>query len=145
VSGLLAAHRNYASATRVTTPRGMYYDVSDSRARAVSGLLEHLQRTHARSLVVMPEGLGLNYLASIRTPLRYQTFTPVEIAGAEEPIVAELASKRPQYVAIVPRDVREFGYTGFGVDYGVAITAFLRANYEVEGRFGEIVLLRIVQ
>lgn len=143
VSGLVAAHGTYGSAHRVTTLRGTYYDVSPSRGVAVAGLLEHLRRVGARELVVMPEGLALNYLAKVPTPLRYQTFTPVEIAGSEAPIVAELAMKRPQYVAIVSRNMREFGYAGFGVDYGQDITAFLRANYEMEQRFGEIVLLRV--
>jgi hypothetical protein len=142
-SGLVAAHVSYAEGYRVTTQRGTYYDVSPLRGQSVAALLEHLRRVEARELVVMPEGLGLNYLAKVPTPLRYQTFTPVEIAGAEGPIVAELAAKRPQYVAIVPRDVREFGYAGLGVDYGREIIAFLRANYTVEQRFGEIVLLRV--
>lgn len=143
VSGLVTAHETYADGHRVTTLRGTYYDVSPSRGRAVALLLDHLRSAGARELVVMPEGLGLNYLAKVPTPLRYQTFTPVEIAGAEGPIVAELVAKRPQYVAIVTRDLREFGFTGLGVDYGREITTFLRANYDVERRFGEIVLLRV--
>jgi hypothetical protein len=143
VSGLATAHVTYDGGQRVVTPRGTYYDLSPPRAQSVGALLEHLHRGGARELVVMPEGLTLNYLAQVRTPLRYQTFTPAEIAGSERPIVEELAAKRPQYVAIVPRDLREFGSRGFGVDYGREIVAFLRANYDVEGRFGEIVLLRV--
>jgi hypothetical protein len=142
-SGLVAAHATYADGNPVATPRGTYYDVSSSRAYEIAGLLAHLRRVDARELVVMPEGLTLNYLAKVPTPLRYQTFTPAEVAGAEGPIVAELAAKRPQYVAIVPRDVSEFGSAGFGVDYGREIVAFLRANYDVEQRFGGIVLLRV--
>ncbi len=143
VSGLATAHVTYDGGQRVVTPRGTYYDLAPPRAQSVGALLEHLRRSGARELVVMPEGLTLNYLAQVRTPLRYQTFTPAEIAGSERPIVEELAAKRPQYVAIVPRDLREFGSRGFGVDYGRQIVAFLRANYDVEGRFGEIVLLRV--
>jgi hypothetical protein len=141
ISGLVGARRTYDNGYRISTSRGTFYDVSAPRGRAVAGLLEHLRRNNARELVVMPEGLTLNYLANVPTPLRYQTFTPVEIAGAEAPIVADLALKRPQYVAIVSRDLREFGSQGLGVDYGRDIVAFLRANYDVEQRFGEIVLL----
>lgn len=142
-SGLVAAHATYAGGYRVDTLRGTYYDVSPSRGRSVADLLQHLRRVHAGTLVVMPEGLGLNYLAKVPTPIRYQTFTPAEIAGGEAPIVAELAATRPQFVAIVSRDVREFGSAGFGIDYGLEIKAFLRANYVIEQRFGEIVLLRV--
>lgn len=138
-SGLVAAHVAYADGHRVTTARGTFYDATAWHDR----LLQHLRRNHARELVVMPEGLALNYLGEIPTPLRHHTFTPAEMADSEAAIVAELARKRPQYVAIVARDLSEFGNKALGVDYGREITAFLRANYDVEQRFGEIVLLRV--
>jgi len=142
VSGLVAAHAAYARAQPVKTKRGLYYDTSPKRAASVSGLLRHLDQAGARELVVMPEGLAINYLSGVRTPLRHQTFTPVEIAGAEQLIVAELEATPPQYVAVVRRDVREFGYRGFGIDYGREIVSWLAAHYDVEARFQTIVLLR---
>jgi hypothetical protein len=142
VSGMVAAHMAYAPAQPVTTKRGLYYDTSPGRAEAVSGLLRHLKHAGASELVVMPEGLAINYLSGVRTPLRHQTFTPVEIAGTEILIVAELEAAAPRYVAIVHRDVREFGYRGFGIDYGREIVTWLAARYEVEARFGTIILLR---
>jgi hypothetical protein len=142
VSGLLAARAAYAHAEPVATKRGTYDDTWPERAQSVSALLRHLDRAGARELVVMPEGLAINYLAGVRTPLRRQTFTPVEIAGEEASIVAELEAKPPEYVAIVPRDVHEFGYRGFGVDYGREIVTWLRRHYVLEARFGAIVLLR---
>jgi len=141
-SGLLAAHAAYSEGEPVTTKRGAYVDRLPQRAAAMQLLLQHLERVHARELVVMPEGLTINYLASVRTRMRYQTFTPVEIAGDEQAVIADLDAKRPRYVLIVPRDVREFGYRGFGLDYGQAIVAWLRARYTVEARFGAMVLLR---
>jgi hypothetical protein len=143
-TGLLAAHRAYANAFPVATKRGVYYDISATRANAVAALLAHLERVHARELVAMPEGLTLNYLARIPTPLRYHTFTPVEMAGQEGAILAELEAKKPLYVVLQPRPVSEFGYRGFGVDYGREILAWLHANYVVEERFAVILLLRRV-
>jgi hypothetical protein len=141
-SGLLAARAAYSDAVPVTTKRGVYFDRLPQRAAAMRLLLQHLDRVHAPELVVMPEGLTINYLANVRTPMRYQTFTPVEIAGEEQAVIADLDAKQPRYVLIVPRDVREFGYRGFGLDYGQPIVAWLRARYIVEARFGAMVLLR---
>ena len=144
-SGLLAARAAYARAEPVSTKRGTYEDTNGGRAQAVTALLQHLERAGARDLAVMPEGLAINYLSRLRTPLRHQTFTPVEIAGEEASIVAELEARPPQYVALVPRDVREFGYRGFGIDYGREIVVWLKTHYTVEARFGPIVLLRYRQ
>ncbi|HKR63772.1 MAG TPA: hypothetical protein VJZ00_08570 [Thermoanaerobaculia bacterium] len=137
-SGLYAAHVSYRDAVPVTTPRGVYYDRSPERAAAMRALLPRLR---GRELVVMPEGLAINYLAKAHTPLRYQTFTPVEIIGEERAIVAELNARQPRSVLLVPRDTREFGYRGFGIDYGREIASWLRARYVVEARFGAMVLL----
>jgi hypothetical protein len=143
-TGLLAAHRAYSQAYPVLTKRGLYYDTSANRARAVRALLRHLERVGASELVAMPEGLTLNYLSGVRTPLRYHTFTPVEIADDEAPILEELKAKQPRYVVLQPRGVTEFGYRGFGEDYGHEIVVWLHANYVVEQRFGAILLLRNV-
>jgi hypothetical protein len=142
-SALLSANRLYDEARAVATPRGTYYDVSAERGASVSGLIRHLQDRGARELVVFPEGLGINYLARVRTPLRHHTFTPVEIVGREPEILAELERKRPEFVAIVPRDVREFGYRGFGDDYGREIVDWIRTEYALEAQFGNTILFRV--
>jgi hypothetical protein len=142
-SALFSAHRLYEEAHAAATLRGIYYDVSAERAASVSALIRHLQDRGARELVVFPEGLGINYLARVRTPLRHHTFTPVEIVGRESEILAELERTRPEYVAIVPRDVREFGYRGFGDDYGREIVDWIRAEYALDAQFGNTVLLRV--
>jgi hypothetical protein len=146
--GLLTARAHYADTTSVTTVRGTYRDVVPARGRAIQGLLRHLAAAPPRSLVVLPEGLALNYLARVPSPIPFHTFTPVEIAGEEEAVVAALARDSPDAVAIVPRDVREFGYRGFGVDYGQPIVRWLAAGYRREATWGEapwrVTLLRRV-
>jgi hypothetical protein len=82
------------------------------------------------------------------TTLTYHTLTPVETApeSVESAILGELAAHPPDRVAIVTRNVREFGYRGFGIDYDLRIAAWLRAHYREEGRWGgerfQLVLLR---
>jgi len=94
----------------------------------------------------MPEGLAVNYLFRVPTPLKFYTFTPPEAADsrAEEAILRDLETKQPEWIAIVPRDVSEFGSRGFGVDYDQRVMAYLRAHYSRSGaeRNAWIVLLR---
>ncbi|HKO02169.1 MAG TPA: hypothetical protein VJ032_10770, partial [Thermoanaerobaculia bacterium] len=123
-------------------PRGTFYDVNASRAAAIN----ELASIGLPSLVVMPEGLTINYLLEIPTPLRYYTFTPPEAADprAEEAILRDFEAKQPEWIAFVPRDLSEFGSRGFGVDYDQRIMAYLRAHYSRSSaeRHGWIVLLR---
>jgi hypothetical protein len=132
----------------VNTPRGTYFDDNPHRASVVSQLVEHLGRNRAQTLVVAPEGLALNYLARVATPLTFHTFTPVETADrdTERRIVEELASRKPERIAIVARDVSDFGYRGFGIDYNRNVAELIRERYVPEKKWQlagfELLLLR---
>lgn len=121
----------------VATSRGTFKDHNQQRAAVLHELLDHLRMHPARSLVVIPEGLTLNYFAEIRNPMLFQMFTPVEAASeeTEDRIIAEFERTKPELVAIVPRDVREFGYTAWGVDYHVDLRRYLEAHYRIERRW----------
>jgi hypothetical protein len=118
----------------VATARGTFFDWNDDRARVLAEFLAYVRQRPASTLAVMPEGATLNYLAGTPTPLSFHTFTPVEIAAAdvEAQIVAELLARRPARIAIVTRDVREYGFRGFGIDYALHIRAVLGQHYVVE-------------
>lgn len=130
--------------TAVTTARGTFYDALPGRSAAIM----ELQKLHLPSLVVIPEGLALNYLLETPTPLRVHTFTPPEAADAEseERILAEFAAKRPEWIAVVPRRMSEFGAKEFGVDYDRRLATWIREHYAAAGAIREsgfsIVLLR---
>ena len=83
---------------------------------------------------MLPEGITLNYLTESRTPLRFHTFTPVETAppAVENSIIGEFNARPPERVAIVDRDVTEYGYRGFGVDYDQKLWAYLTEKYRLE-------------
>lgn len=143
---LVIAHGAYAKKIYpIVTPRGTIYDANVGRAASITAL----GRSGVRSLVVMPEGLAINYLFAIPTPIKFHTFTPPESADpqAESRILRELETKRPEWIAIVPRDMTEFGSRGFGVDYDQRVAAYLRTHYSRSGaeRYGGIVLLRELQ
>lgn len=144
---LYRQHEAYAAKRfPIHSARGTFYDWNEDRARILSTFIAGLP---PGTLAVFPEGITLNYLTMRRTPLTFHTFTPVETADpvVEEAIVRELAAREPDHVAIVMRDVREYGSRGFGVDYDQRIVLFLKRNYRVEAqwrgaKFGMIVLRR---
>jgi hypothetical protein len=125
-------HERYAlKSFAIVSTRGTFYDWNADRARILNALIATV---HDGTLVVIPEGLAINYLTHTRTPLTFHTFTPVETADAavETAILRELIDHPPDRVALVTRDVREYGSRGFGIDYGLRITALLRSRYLVE-------------
>lgn len=118
----------------IVSSRGTFYDWNAGRARILTDFIGH---TPGGTLAVMPEGITLNYLTQTRTPLTFHTFTPVETAypDVEDAILRELSAHPPDRVAIVTRDVHEYGYQGFGVDYDQRVAAWLRAHYTPEARW----------
>jgi hypothetical protein len=132
VGDLWQQHEQYAlKSFPIVSSRGTFYDWNADRARTLNALIATI---HDGTLVIMPEGITINYLTRTRTPLTFHTFTPVETAdpAVESTILRELAEHPPNRVAIVTRDVREYGSRGFGIDYALRITAFLHKQYRVE-------------
>jgi hypothetical protein len=120
----------------IESSRGVFYDANPDRAHALNELIQHI---HGGTLAVFPEGITLNYLTESRTTLTFHTFTPVETAdpAAEDSIIEELKIRPPERVAIVSRDVTEYGYKAFGVDYDPRLVAWLFKNYAIEHRWAE--------
>lgn len=139
--GGLASQRAMYAAKRheVVTRRGTFSDHNPQRAAVLQQLLAHLETRPGRTLVVVPEGLALNYFSRIANPMLFQTFTPVESATpeTERRIVAEFERTKPELVAIVPRDVREFGYRAWGVDYHIDLRHYLESHYRIERQWKE--------
>ncbi len=140
-------NRRYAAKEYpIVSARGTFFDANHDRASILTAFLQHV---HGGTLVVIPEGITLDYLAGATTPLTYHTLTPVEIdnPAVEVAILRELSAHPPDRIAIVDRDVREFGYRGFSIDYGLALTRWIKAHYAVEaplrgGSFWMVVLRR---
>ena len=127
------------------SPRGTFYDANPDRAEALNELIA---RVRGGTLAVLPEGITSNYLTESRTTLTFHTFTPVETASAEveDSIIAEFKSRPPERVAIVSRDVSEYGYQGFGIDYDRRLWGYLFDAYSVEKKWSrerfQMILLR---
>ncbi len=90
------------------------------------------------TLLVVPEGAMLNYLARIPSPSRYLNFMPPELAlFGEEAILADLRESTPDYVAVVHRDTSEYGAPFFGTDYGGDVMRWIERDYRDVRLMGE--------
>ena len=127
-------HQRYAlKQYPIVSMRGTFLDANRERAAMLTAFLQHVR---GGTLVVIPEGITLDYLAGATTTLTYHTFTPVEIDDprVELPILTEISARPPDRIAIVDRDVREFGYRGFGIDYGLHLARWITAHYQPEAQ-----------
>jgi hypothetical protein len=92
------------------------------------------------TLVVMPEGLSLNYWLRLRSSSRYWLFIPAEFAavGGEEVMLADVRAHAPDLVALVDRPHAGFGVGPFGRDprNGRRLVELVSAEYEVVEQIG---------
>jgi hypothetical protein len=152
----------------IVTASGTFYDWNAERAKALNELVRSAGVSPAgraasrrastetvagqpamtpalpSTLAVFPEGITINYLTGTTTPLSFHTFTPVETADPqiEDEILREIQRRPPDRVAIVKRDVREYGYRGFGVDYDQRLAAWIVTHYAVERQWPGLIDLR---
>ena len=125
-------HELYAlKAFPITTPRGTFYDVNPDRARVLNELIPSIQGS---TLAVFPEGATLNYFTRRPSPLSFYMFTPPETAAAvvEQAVLTEIRRTPPDEIAVVSRDVGEYGFRAFGADYDVALGRYISDRYELK-------------
>jgi hypothetical protein len=84
------------------------------------------------TLVVVPEGVMLNYLARRASPTPFISFMPPEvIMFGEDHMLDSLRGAPPDYLLWTNRDTAEYGFAAFGVGYGERLARWLEASYEV--------------
>jgi hypothetical protein len=97
-------------------------------ARALAEIERHVPP--GDTLLVLPEGVMLDYLSRRRAPTKHLNYMPPEtIHFGEAAMLAELQASPPDAVVLVHKDTREYGLPLFGRDYGVEILRWIRARY----------------
>lgn len=82
------------------------------------------------TVLVVPEGVMVNYLSRRRTPTRHLNFMPPEvIMYGEQAMLAELEASPPDAVLVIHKETREYGLPFFGRDYGLALMDWIEAEY----------------
>ncbi len=147
-----AMWRSYRDKTSVLlTEKGSMRDVPDGLPETVAEFLDYAKTRlapHKPKMVVMPEGVSLNYFTGFANPTAYYLFTPPEIGSAEveRRMIRELEATRPELLLLTSRDLSEFGRRGIGLDYALELGEWMRGSYELERVFEvrswRLVLLR---
>jgi hypothetical protein len=111
-------------------PRGVLVDEASKRLR---------QAASGQTLLVLPDGAMINYLARMPNSVApFEYYTP-EVAGLHEGIlVEELRRHPPDWVAIVSRDLRESGIQRYGAEPGKGqeIMQWVFENYQPKASLG---------
>jgi hypothetical protein len=95
------------------------------------------------TLLVLPEGVMLNYLLRKQNPTPYISFMPPEvILFGEDPMLQSLRESPPDYVAVVHRLTTEYGLPYFGQHYGQEVLGWVRQNYRPAQRIGDPPLMQ---
>jgi len=137
----------YRQITRViSTPRGTMTILGGPYGAVLAEAVEYLRTLPRESeVVVVPEGAGLTFFAGLTNPLGIYTFLPVDFVGSydDEGMVRRFAAADPEYVVFVPRDVREEGYKGFGIDYALPLARHILSCYEQVYKIGGRASIRV--
>ena len=118
---------------RFDSPRGTLYLARPKQAAALSEVVADLVARRPASLLVLPEGLTLNWFTRVPLANPLYMFTPAELSvEAERRYLPILRAAPPAAVLIWPaiRHLSVFGSRGVGVDYGKEVAAFIDAEYE---------------
>jgi len=120
--------------------RGVDAFQDGSKAVCVAAVLADLSKrmTPDETLAVVPEGVMLNYLARRRASTPHINFMPIElILYDEDRMIADFQRNPPDFIAVAHKHTVEYGLPLFGMDYGVALFNWVKANYTLLGRCGE--------
>jgi hypothetical protein len=109
---------------------------------AVAAALEWLRHSAppGATVIALPEGVMINYLARHENPTRFINFMPPEaVAFGEHAMARSLEARSPDVLLLVHKNTSEYGYASFGStpEYGGEILPWVRRHYrtvEIIGR-----------
>jgi 4-amino-4-deoxy-L-arabinose transferase-like glycosyltransferase len=86
-----------------------------------------------KTIVCVPEGIIINYLARRRTATPYVNFNPPDLLlFGEDNMIAAMNQSPPDFLFLVHKDTSEFGERFFGHDYARNLNAWIEARYVEE-------------
>lgn len=91
-------------------------------------------------LLVLPEGVMLNFLNRTPTPLRTtHFFAGALVGGREAGLVAQLERDPPRWVVLLSRDLREYGVDRYGESdgHGKLLVEWVQQRYQQVAAAGE--------
>ena len=105
-------------------------------SEAISYLAEHSRKDD--SLLVLPEGIMINYLTQKSWDFYQTSFIPLDFETfGEDNIIKEVTNKKPDFIMFIKRDTSEYGKEYICKDYGIKTCKYIAQYYSFEGAFGE--------
>jgi hypothetical protein len=141
---LLASRAAYAQHTRrVETPRGALVLAGDGLEAELIGYLSRLPPE--TTILTIPHGAGLTFMSGLRSVDGTFSYLPLDLHGrySDERLVERWNANPPDLVCLYQTDMLEFGFRGFGLDYGQAASTWIQRNYSpITGSAARMVVLR---
>lgn len=123
----------------ITSAKGKIVCLNDRVAEYFWQTVDYLKANTLASdkVVVLPEGVSVNYFSGRDNPLRYYQFFALEPSGRDDAkIIQEFIRFDIDYIVIIARPAFEYGQGFFGIDFGKELYSWLHANYEPIKKFG---------
>lgn len=99
-------------------------------------LLDHPE---AKTLMVFPDGVTLNFLFRLKNPSPLFEFVPPALAFyGQDRLISDIDQSPPDLIVIIARDIREFGSSVFGGDEvsGRKLVEWMQSRYRVDAQVG---------
>ena len=133
------AHYIFYENTLVETKYGRHY-ASKGLAEPFGETIDYLSKnsTPQESMLVMPEGIMLNFLTGKKWDFYQTSFIPLDFdTFREDNIIKQIILKKPQYVVFTSRSTKEYGKDRICRDYAIDTCKYIVNNYNLEAAFGE--------
>jgi 4-amino-4-deoxy-L-arabinose transferase-like glycosyltransferase len=130
----------YAEETYPMASSGGDFFYTHDAAVELNPALEYIENHTAKNatLLVLPEGVMINYLTRRQNPTPYINFMPVELTiFGENKMLNAFQSSPPDFVVVTGRPTLEYGKTLFGTDYGQSLYSWVLSHYQRKALFGE--------
>lgn len=94
--------------------------------------------TNSKSILVMPEGIMLNFLSGKKHDFYQTSFIPLDFdTFKDENIISEISDKKPDLIIFTSRNTAEYGKTMICKNYGTQTCSYVISNYTPEAAFGD--------
>jgi hypothetical protein len=126
-----AAHMYGADLVRAGTARGSLPIPIPYRGTVDKAIRFLEEQAHDSRVLVVPEGVGITFLAGQRNAWGLHTILPTDVSGGYDDahLLAEVRGHPPDFVVETAADTTEYGKKGFGIDYAQQLAQWLHTHY----------------
>lgn len=114
---------------KITTSKGTIYTYVDN-ADATQKTINYLKDNNARSALIYPEGLIINFLANVEADSYYNSLLPLYAESlGENTFSKRIQEKNIEYIIFNNLSMKEYGYNHICDDYAENFCEYVKENY----------------